>query len=228
MCSRVRIGIPILTVLLGAASLPSPVAGQDSAAVTATMLRALAEAADEFRTGRDVFLVGDYRFPYNISGPFTTRAAAERVRADSGAYFGVFGPYRTPADRRSDSARRVVRVTLVTESAQGKRQTIEVDPTVVDALFFTQSAMDKFVIPYYSRLYGPQYATVLQGRNPVGYDICHVKSHVCYPVPVKGYALIDAWQPEWGPPVPGVLPAAAGGPAPPRGSPEPTGPVTPP
>jgi len=45
MCSRVRIGIPILTVLLGAASLPSPVAGQDSAAVSATMLRALAEVA---------------------------------------------------------------------------------------------------------------------------------------------------------------------------------------
>jgi len=205
-CTRVKIGSPILTImLLTLPSIGSALAAQDSTTVSATMLRALAEAADGFRTGRDVFLVADYRFPHNIIGPFATRPLAERARGDSGAYFGVFGPFRTAVDRRSDSATRVIDVTIVTETPQGRRDTIKVKPTVVDALFFTQSAVDKFLIPYYSRVYGPQYATVLQRSNPKGYPKCHALSHPCFPNP-DGYGPIDVWPPEWGPPVPGVVP----------------------
>lgn len=37
-------------------------------------------------------------------------------------------------------------------------------PTEVDALFFTLSAIDKFVMPYYTRLYGPDVAAEMR-RN---------------------------------------------------------------
>ena len=204
--TRVRIGVPILTILLLLSlSRTSPLAGQDSAAVSATLLRALAEAADGFRTDRDVYLVADYRFPHNIAGSFATRAAAERARGDSAAYLGVFGPYRTAKDPGSDSATRVIRVTLITENAQGQRRSVVVDPKVVDALFFSQSAVDKFVVPYYTRTYGPQYGALVQGAEPRVSIKCHALSHDCYVGP-DGIVMLPIWDPAWGVPVPGQLP----------------------
>ena len=204
-CTRVRTGTTTLAVLLLLAWPSSPLFGQ-ATSVSATMLRVLAETADGVRTGRDVYFVADYRFPHHVTGPFATRAAADRVRSDSGATFGVFGPYRTAADPVSDSATRVVRVTVVTENARGTRQTIEIDPSVVDALFFTQSAVDKFVIPYYSELYGPQYATRLQGLTPFLYPKCHASSNICIPNPDGSIVPLPAWDTRWGPPQLGRLP----------------------
>jgi hypothetical protein len=203
---RVRIGVPILTILLLLSLLrTSPLAGQDSVAVSATLLRALAEAADGFRTDRDVYLVADYRFPHNIAGSFASRPAAEKVRADSGAYFGVFGPYRTAKDPGSDSATRVIGIRLLTENAQGQRRSIVVDPKVVDALFFSPSAVDKFVVPYYTRIYGPQYGVLVQAAEPRVYIKCHALSHDCY-VGQDGIVMLPDWDPKWGVPVPGKLP----------------------
>ena len=123
-------------VALAAAPLPA----QDTT-ISATMLRVLAEAADGFRTGRPIYLVADRRFPHNVAGPFASRREADRIRADSGATFGVFGPYLTRVDPAPDSAARVVAVRITLQQPGGRRRTIEVDPDSVDALFFTVSAV---------------------------------------------------------------------------------------
>jgi hypothetical protein len=196
-CLRVRIGQPILTiVLLLSALAAAPASGQDTT-VSATMLRVLAEAADGFRTGRPVFFVADYRFPHNVAGPFETYAQARRVKADSGARLGVFGPYVTPRDPNADSVNRVVAVRLTIESPDGRRDTVDVDPTKVDALFFTMSAVDKFVVPYYSRVYGPEYATVLREALLPRRPLCHASSHACYIL--EGLQFPRFWDPVRGP-----------------------------
>lgn len=152
-------GALTLVVIGLSGSTASRLEGQDTT-LSATMLRVLAEAADVHRTGKPVFLVADYRFPHTVIGHFLTRKEAQRQRGDSGATFGVFGPFVTPADRMSASAPKVVSVRVTTRTAQGLRTT-QLDPNV-DALFLSMSAIEKFAIPYYAKIYGPEYSRRLR------------------------------------------------------------------
>ena len=154
-------------------------------AVSPTLLRVLGETVAACRPGpHPIFLVADYRFPHEVIGHFYSRADAERVRARSGSTTGVFGPYVNPADPMSHTAARVLTVTLTRRTASGRTDTVRVDPEKVDALFFSMSALDKFMVPYYSRLYGPEYALKLRQRlGPISATTCHAKSRVCYPKP---------------------------------------------
>jgi len=207
-----RIGRPVLAVLCllaaGAAQATAQVPSgarptTSDTAVSATMLRVLAEAADQFRTGRPIFLVADHRFPYNVSGPFASFEEANRVRADSGSTFGVFGPYVTPADP-VDSV-QVVKVRVTVRTPRGQRE-FDVDPKNIDALFFSNSAVHKFLLPYYTSIYGPEYALklaqLLLPKKPPG----HCLSRACYPDP---FEYVHIWDPMAGPPVLGL---PAGGP----------------
>jgi hypothetical protein len=150
---------------------------QDST-VSATMLRVLAETADEFRTGSPVYLVAAFPFPHKVIGGFTTRAGADSARAAAGSSYGVFGPYLTAEDPDVEGAPKVISVRVELESAGG-REVVEVNPDTVDALFFSQSAYDKFVTPYYSRVYGPAFALELlevsRKKRPKG----HCLSRMC-------------------------------------------------
>lgn len=184
-----------------AAVVPAALPGQDTTATaptvpSATMARVLAEAADQYRTGRPIYLVADYRFPHSVAGPFTSAAVARRDQADSGATFGVFGPFLTRPDPPSDSTPRLVSVTIVVETPGG-RETIAVDPKV-DALFFTMPAVDKFMIPYYARVYGTEYASILRDRAMLRRPVCHLGSKSCWPKPM-GTVLIPIWDPARGP-----------------------------
>ena len=147
-------------------------------AVSATMLRVLAETADEFRTGSSVYLVAAFRFPHKVLGGFATRATADSIRAAAGAGYGVFGPYLTSEDPGVEGAPTVISVRVELETAEG-REVINVNPDTVDALFFSQSAYDKFVTPYYSRVYGAAFALELlevsRKKRPKG----HCLSRLC-------------------------------------------------
>jgi hypothetical protein len=166
-----------LLSLLLAGTAPSALPAQDTTAIPASLLRALAEAADVDRTGRPVYLVADRRFPHYVIGRFETRAQAMSLRADSGSAYGVFGPFVTPADPAPPaSASKVYRVRLFYRNPQGVVRTKDVDPVEVDALFMTMSAVDKFMVPYYARVYGPEYAArlrddVVAATVPVGHRL---------------------------------------------------------
>ena len=165
--------------------------------MTATMLRAIAERADQYRTGLPVYLLADYRFPHNVDGPFPSRAAAELARPDSGLTFGVFGPNVTPRDTMPDSTSRVVSVRVLVQLPNGRR-TIEVNPNEVDALFFTLVSFDKFVVPYYSRLYGPDFARRLKiySRVMIKRPIGHCATRACEPDPGTGrFRVLPTWDP---------------------------------
>lgn len=202
---RARLLDSIVAAGLVIALTARPAAAQDTT-VSATMLRVLAEAADGFRTGRPIYLVADRRFPHNVAGPFPSRAAAERVRADSGATFAVFGPYLTRPDPAPRSAPRVVAVRITVEQPGGRRRTFDVRPDSIDALFFTLSAVDKFMVPYYTRIYGTEYAHVLRETVMRQAPPCHGFSRPCMP-DTLGMLMMPIWDPARGP----VRPAGAPG-----------------
>jgi hypothetical protein len=183
----------VLLHVLGMAcgtSLPAGTAAQPSAGavtadpgpsdslVSATMLRVLAETADEFRSGTPVYLVAAFGFPHTVRGGFPSREAAERARAAAGPGHGVFGPYVTPEDEIPDSVPRVVSVRLELETPGGRR-TVTVNPDTVNALFFTQSAYDKFVTGYYARVYGAEYAAELRDISLLSRPKGHCLSRMC-------------------------------------------------
>ena len=178
------IAMMILVFLLLTTTTAPALEAQDSARVSATMLRVLAEAADAERTGQPVFFVADYRFPHQVLGPFGSRDEAARLQADSGSTFAVFGPYTTPTEPGVDTASRVVGIRITMMTRRG-RQTLDLDPRKVDALFLSGAAADKFVIPFYSRVYGPEYAQRLRNRiDRVAMVLCHVRpSYLCMPRP---------------------------------------------
>jgi hypothetical protein len=180
-CPRAKGGWRFLLLLLLALLPQIPASAQD-AAVSATMLRVLAEAADAHRTGQPVYLVADYRYPHNIIGQVSSSAEAERLRADSGSTFGIFGPYVTPAEVPPESEPRIIGVRLVIQTPRG-RFVRQLDPRV-DALFLTMSAVDKFMVPYYAKVYGADYANRLRDSlsrpNRPG---CHIQSSPCFPAP---------------------------------------------
>ncbi len=157
---------------------PVPAATAQDSTVSATMLRVLAETADEFRTGSPIFLVAAYRFPHRVLGGFAARSAADSARAAAGSGYGVFGPYLTPADPIADSAARVVGVQLEIETPSG-RKTVRVSPDTVDAIFFSESAFDKFAVPYYSNVYGPEFAAELKATSPLQRPKGHCFSRMC-------------------------------------------------
>lgn len=161
------------------------VTAQDSTrAMPAALLRRLAEAADGYRTGAPVWVVASYERPYTVVGVYPSQEQAFRVARERGKLFEVFGPYVTPLDygrlplvmakthcwptiynclewqlpeapwfaEDVDS----MTITIFHRSGQTWRKT---SPGLgVDAVFFTLSAIDKFVVPYYTQLYGPEYA----------------------------------------------------------------------
>jgi hypothetical protein len=188
---------PILAALLILLGTTRSGAAQDTA-VTATMLRIVAETADQFRTGRPVWLLADYRFPHLVRGPFPTREAAQLARRDSTATQGLFGPYVTPRDAGADSAPRVVGIRVLLRAPGGAQTTIVVNPEEVDALFFTMTPFDKFVVPYYSRLYGADFARRLRQYAlkspfiPKG----HCATRACEPDPGIGrFRVLPPWDP---------------------------------
>ena len=147
---------------------------------SASLLRVLAEIADEYHTGDSVYLVAMYRYPHTVLGSFSSLREARSVQEDSGSTYGVFGPYLTPRDAVADTSIRVTGVAITFQTPDGPR-TRQVHEDV-DALFLTASSIDKFLIPYYSRIYGPEYARKLRSlmipRVPrVGG--CHRKSTPC-------------------------------------------------
>jgi len=160
-----------------------PALGQDTAVTASSLARVLAEVAQDIRTGRPVYLVATLKFPQYVIGEFETREQAQRLAADSGAGYGVFGPYVTPADRVYAGQATIDSVVVFSRTPRGP-QRATVDPRHVDALFLTPAAIDKFMIPFYSNLYGPAVATQLRADLArVMAGGCHKYTRPCVPLP---------------------------------------------
>ena len=167
----------------------TPASPAQQRAIPATLAKRLAEALDGFREGGRVWIVASYEFDHQVAGFFQDFAEAQATVRRLGGEYDVFGPFLQPLDfdrpsiffiechdpptrdwcpwfspvesvlplfRDVDS----VRLEVFSRSVAPIRRTFS--PQRVDAMFFSLSALDKFVYPYYARLFGVDYAKSLR------------------------------------------------------------------
>lgn len=164
---------PMLLALIAAAVLPAISPAQ---ALPLRQRRALREAASSYRQPGEFFLVAANVRPYTVIGAYPTREGADSAARTAGAVYRSFGPYHGPA---TADPWEVLSITVRVRTGGGER-TLEYNPRTVDAVFLSTSAVRKFLIPYYTSVYGhavaDSFATLVL-RVPV--PICHAFSIPC-------------------------------------------------
>jgi hypothetical protein len=154
-------------------STPAPGAQGSNAAAThppipPSLLRRLAEAADGAKG--TVWFVASYGVnkagKHEISKAFLSQAAAEAA-AQNTATHGVFGPYEAPP--------AYVEKRIVSWKVEVEEHSSQVIEGTYDAFFWSESALRKFVLPYYANLVGPEYATEIRAafRDPEVFLMAH-------------------------------------------------------
>ena len=177
------------TILVAlAVSVATSVAAQEpTRSPSPPLLRRLAEAVDGHRTGRPVWVVASHDSLNPVRGVLSDRPSADRLARRLGSSYDVFGPYLSP--RELASAYMVVNcvhdgtVSIMTPYCPGPiipRQNVDsmsltifvrggatrrmpIDPGV-DAVFLSLPAIDKFAIPYYSRVVGIEAAAAMRSQ----------------------------------------------------------------
>jgi len=143
-----------------------------------TQERVLAEAVSSYGDTGQFFLVAANVRPFTPVGYYATRAATDSAAARAGAGYGVYGPYRGLATRDPWQVLAIT-VRVRTDSGEGE---LHYDPRRVDAVFLSMSAVRKFMLPYYRRLYGSDFAdavaaVIVVPRPPK--PPCHMMSFPC-------------------------------------------------
>lgn len=119
----------------------------------ASLLRRLGEAAYGYQTGEEVWIVANWTPPHALK-VFDSRAGATAFREgrEDAAELGVFGPYVTPRDPETDpklGVREVVSIAITVRLPGGEQESRTFRGDEYDALFWSVSAVDKFMVPYY-------------------------------------------------------------------------------
>lgn len=133
----------------------------------ASLLKRVAEAAAGLRDGRRVWFVAERAFPHALEA-FHDEDQADVAVAKSPDSRVKVGPCLTPDDHAGRK-----RIEWIKVKIEGGDKAIEFDPEETDALFFSKSALDKFVYPYYTALYGPEEAAKMRKRYEGAAVICH-------------------------------------------------------
>ena len=146
-----------------------------------------------FRGFQSVYFVASYapvfndeegQDDYGLHGPFTTETEANQSQQQLGDGYAVFGPFSIMPNEftgpPATAAQSIVGPISLTPQAvllggpplppinisgpidlpAGTEQ----QPQEYDALFFSQAAVLKFVIPYYTGIYGPGFAADIQDQ----------------------------------------------------------------
>jgi hypothetical protein len=132
---------------------------------SAGLARRLAAAADGYLNGKIIWFIARYE---PVDGSYDISEAIEqddRPADPVDADYGVFGPYRNDAvDTRHTP---VIAVTLHLKN--GRNITLE-DPKC-DAVFWSASAIRKFVLPHYAEYVSLEYARKIETDFRVDPDI---------------------------------------------------------
>lgn len=119
--------------------------------ISSRLIRRVAEAADGYRTGEPVWIVSG-EAPVDAVEVFDSEAEAQTAAAKPGAI--LHGPFVT----ETDDFPPVTPISVTVRLSDGTTRTIDLEESI-DALFFSQPAIDKFVGPYYTQVYGGDMAS---------------------------------------------------------------------
>ena len=147
--------------------------------------RVLRESAKSFTRAGNVYLVGASVFPFTVLEAYATRDSATRAATAAGRPYRAYGPFPASANRERW---QVLSVTVRVKTERGE-QTLEYNARTVDAIFLSQSAIQKFMGAYYGGIYGPHVAdsliqAIVVGAGEPGGDPkppCHRGSFPCEP-----------------------------------------------
>ncbi len=174
----------VATILALGMLLPKTISAQapfDTSTVKpASLLRVLAEAADGYRTGERVWVVASYRAPHDIAGAFADPTAAAASAREAGGEYAAFGPYVTPA-RPTALVGNLVELRAIVRRPDGTLDTSVIDTGRHDALFWSESAIDKFVMPYYTSVYGVERAQELRQELDLSWGFRHILWSILLP-----------------------------------------------
>lgn len=127
-----------------------------------TLIKAVGEAAVAFRTGSDVYVGIHREYPhdrevfYTYDGSGDTRQEAEQwlQSKDDASDWIIIGPIVTEAEEPASKAVATdFKVTVEGRGINGASLSRTYDGEI-DAVFLTLAAIDKFLIPYYTQVYG--------------------------------------------------------------------------
>src|SRR6266542_4387358 len=136
--------------------------------LSAPLARRLAEAADGLRDDKIYYFVSKEKYPFElipVTGNTDTEAsnaasdkAAELNAGKSDNLFYVYGPYKTEKDFEPPLQYDKIEIRFLQGDTLKHSQTLETDIGGIDTIILSLSAFDKFLLPYYARLYGPDVA----------------------------------------------------------------------
>jgi len=140
----------------------------DNRSISAALAKRLAEAAFGYMGLGPVYLVASYEptdnagDPYNVTPFKDDWEAAEALVAALNTdpdlpRYGVFGPYDTGLDGTSPTC-FLETISLLVGGADDSTGALAFSAGEYDSLFWTQAAVKKFAVPYYSALYSPSFA----------------------------------------------------------------------
>lgn len=172
----------VIWLLLGAVAVLAVPARSEAqeGPMPAALLRRVAEAVQGLPTGSPMYVAVETTLPYKVIMIGPQRAAVEDSARRTHQRYAVVGPvegeepphtmalklpcthwvdsYMSCPDSTKRMSGMVTNVMVIFQGG-GRSDTVAVfAPGVADALFFSLSAMDKFVFPYYAKIYGIEYA----------------------------------------------------------------------
>ncbi len=157
--------------------------------LSAGLGKRLSEAADGFHDGLYHYFIASRTSPYYLFAPagdaddLTARGYAyieleNRQNEFPGRDYEVFGPYFTPDDeavRLFDYIEiRLMKNSLYKQTEVYKTIVLDAD---ADAVFFNMSSVDKFVTPYYTRLYGCEMAETMRQTAKLNFQTAKASIH---------------------------------------------------
>ena len=164
-----------------------PTAMDSSRAPGVVLLRQVAEAVDGTRVGGLVWVVVQHVPPQQVVGVVHTDSAARVLLQRAPRSYSVLGPYRAPAldDGFIVGCQHIIGSAMVGYCPAPIRWAaidslslrirmrdgsvrITPIPLNVDAVFLRWSAIDKFVVPYYTRILGVDSAAAMRRAMETG------------------------------------------------------------
>ncbi len=134
---------------------------------TAGLAKRLAEAADGFRDGKYYYFVSKLNYDYDVhwaNGDTDNAAssAADNLLTQLGSDYYKFGPYKTDTNDPPLLNYDSIELRLI---KQGLDPEIIAIPADTDAIVLSLSAFDKFLLPYYTKLYGTDVAADFRSQT---------------------------------------------------------------
>ena len=173
----------LLACLMGCAS--SITAQTSASAFPAAMYRSAVEAVQSQSNEYGYFVAVGMEFPHEVLALHRERSAAEEVAGRAKLRYGLIGPilggqpmammslalpcrHRAPSyiscpdTTMSFSTVAVDRILIIYQGRGGSDTVMNFVPDSGDAVFFTPSAVEKFVFPYYERVFGIERANQMR------------------------------------------------------------------